>query len=126
MRVTNRGVYLPQPQYTSRGERTGRISRAAQLDEGENALESGGATSPEYGVLGWNRFLRFLRRGSRLTLRADPIAPPILVACLECGFDYSVRTIKIGGNERGSVWVCECGSRYIPPGGEMSHRVVRP
>ncbi|TLZ57483.1 MAG: hypothetical protein E6K17_02730 [Methanobacteriota archaeon] len=57
---------------------------------------------------------------------AEPVAPPVVLACLACGFDYTVTTVDVDGCRLGAVWTCSCGIRYIPPGGETSHRVVRP
>jgi len=47
-----------------------------------------------------------------------------VLACEQCGFDYSVTKIELAGGKEAAIWSCECGSRYIPPGGvELSQYV---
>jgi len=57
---------------------------------------------------------------------ADPRGPLVVVACRQCGFDYEVTKIPFDDGSSGAIWSCECGSRYIPPGGGDSFNLVRP
>ncbi len=57
--------------------------------------------------------------------KPDP-APLVVLECQGCGFDYTVDVMDGKEGVEGAMWACSCGSRYIPPGGEMSHRFVRP
>lgn len=52
--------------------------------------------------------------------------PAIILACEKCGFDYSITRVDFGNGRIGAFWVCGCGSKYIPPGGEDSFNLVRP
>jgi hypothetical protein len=61
-----------------------------------------------------------------MTPGREPLAPPIILACRRCGFDYTVWTVDPDGSRMGVVWVCGCGINYIPPGGETSYLLVRP
>ena len=51
--------------------------------------------------------------------------PSVVLACAKCDFDYTVTRIVVGGRTA-FVWTCECGSRFIPPGGPESFSLVRP
>lgn len=58
---------------------------------------------------------------------ADARRPPVIVvACIECGFDYDVTKVSLDGGPAGAIWACACGSRYIPPGGGHAFSFVRP
>jgi hypothetical protein len=58
---------------------------------------------------------------------ADPRSLPlVVVACRQCGFNYEVTKIAFDDGSAGAIWSCECGSRYIPPGGGDSFNLVRP
>ena len=55
----------------------------------------------------------------------QPAPPSVILACERCGFDYTVRRIDVGQGETALVWMCNCGSRFIPPGGVPSFQLVR-
>jgi len=50
----------------------------------------------------------------------------VVLACERCGFDYTVTRIEVGGGKEANIWSCDCGSRYIPPGGVPTSQLVRP
>jgi hypothetical protein len=54
----------------------------------------------------------------------QPIAPSVVLACANCGFDYSVKRTEVGG-KAALIWTCECGSEFMPPGGPESFNLVR-
>ena len=56
----------------------------------------------------------------------QPVAPSVVLACEQCGFDYTVSRIEVGGGKAAVVWSCDCGSRFIPPGGVPTSQLVRP
>jgi len=37
-----------------------------------------------------------------------------------------VTKIELAGGKEAAIWSCECGSRYIPPGGVELSQYVRP
>jgi hypothetical protein len=55
----------------------------------------------------------------------QPEPPSVVLACAKCDFDYTVTRLVVGGRTA-FVWTCECGSRFIPPGGPESFSLVRP
>ena len=73
------------------------------------------------------RLRRLFGRGSRPEISEEELdAPPIVLACTQCRFDYTVEKIDFGKGRVGAFWICACGSRYFPPGGEESFELVRP
>lgn len=54
----------------------------------------------------------------------QPLAPAVVLACANCGFDYTVKRIEVSG-KTALIWMCECGSEFIPPGGPESFDLVR-
>ena len=80
-----------------------------------------GPPSPRFA---WLR--RWFRRQPVPQLLPPPgDSPLVVVACVECGFNYSVEKIDFGEGRIGAFWICGCGSRYIPPGGKDSFELVR-
>jgi len=68
-----------------------------------------------------------VRRPARTeTLGSASDAPPVVIACEQCGFEYSVTSIDGGRGHGGVLWECACGIRYIPPGGKDSYSLVKP
>lgn len=67
----------------------------------------------------------FYRKPKPAIVSRQPAAPSIVVACEQCGFDYSIMRIEIDG-KTGFVWTCECGSEFLPPGGSESFNLLRP
>jgi hypothetical protein len=67
----------------------------------------------------------FRRPPARVLFRL-PATPAVVLACENCGFDYSVTRIETAGGESAIVWTCSCGSRFIPPGGVPTSQLVRP
>jgi hypothetical protein len=53
---------------------------------------------------------------SRIVERG-PGAPPVILECEICGFNYRVTTITSGPMQGGLVWECRCGTRFLTPGG---------
>jgi len=79
----------------------------------------------------WNLSLARLRKmfhrsGPPALLMRQPVAPSVVLACEQCGFDYTVTKIELAGGKEAAIWSCECGSRYIPPGGVELSQYVRP
>jgi hypothetical protein len=72
------------------------------------------------------RLRNHFRRPQPKVLFRLPAAPAVLLACENCGFDYSVTRIETDGGESAIVWTCNCGSRFIPPGGVPTSQLVRP
>ncbi len=56
---------------------------------------------------------------------SQPEPPSVVLACAKCDFDYTVTRLVVGGRTA-FVWTCECGTRFIPPGGPESFSLVRP
>jgi len=69
---------------------------------------------------------KFRRSAPPAVLLRQPVAPSVVLACEQCGFDYSVTRIELSGGKEAAIWSCECGSRYIPPGGVSTSEYVRP
>ena len=103
----------------------------------EDRGELPGPRSPGSGAgLPW--WLRFLRRETRPVARPepspvpptapefDPEPPLVILACPQCGPEYTVTKVDAGEGRVGGLWTCSCGHRYIPAGGELSERFVRP
>jgi hypothetical protein len=55
----------------------------------------------------------------------QPDPPSVVLACEKCDFDYTVTRLVVAGRTA-FVWTCECGSRFLPPGGSESFQLVRP
>src|SRR3989442_11268018 len=68
----------------------------------------------------------FRRSPPPALLMRTPAAPSVVLACERCGFDYTVTRIEVGGGKEANIWSCDCGSRYIPPGGVPTSQLVRP
>src|SRR5213596_924280 len=68
----------------------------------------------------------FRRSPPPALLMRQPVAPSVVLACERCGFDYTVTRIEVGGGKEANIWSCDCGSRYIPPGGVPTSQLVRP
>jgi len=94
--------------------------------EGSRPEQSGPTLEP---LTTWDLSLARLRKmfhrsSHPALLLRQPVAPSIVLACEQCGFDYSVTKIELAGGKEAAIWSCECGSRYIPPGGvELSQYV---
>jgi hypothetical protein len=72
------------------------------------------------------RLRGLLRRPPARVLFRLPATPAVVLACENCGFDYTVTRIETPGGESAIVWSCSCGSRFIPPGGVPTSQLVRP
>jgi len=74
------------------------------------------------------RFRRVLKPRADVEIKAaeQAFTPTVILACEKCGFNYRIERIDFGQGRIGAFWMCACGSRYIPPGGEDSFNLVRP
>lgn len=59
-----------------------------------------------------------------LRMPAEP--PSVVLACERCGFDYTVSRLEVGAEKKALLWTCDCGTRFIPPGGVPSFQLLRP
>jgi hypothetical protein len=66
------------------------------------------------------------RRRTKPEPSSIPSSPVVILACEKCGFNYRIERIDFGQGRIGAFWMCACGSRYIPPGGEESYHLLRP
>ncbi|MCI4371169.1 MAG: hypothetical protein L3J78_00815, partial [Thermoplasmata archaeon] len=67
----------------------------------------------------------FHRRGKPAVLSRQPAPPSVVLACANCGFDYTVTRVE-AGDKAILLWTCECRSQFILPGGTQSFELVRP
>lgn len=68
-----------------------------------------------------------LRRPRRPALfQRQPVPPAVILACENCGFDYSVTRLERAGGDTAIVWTCSCGSRFIAPGVTPMSHMLRP
>lgn len=78
----------------------------------------------------WFPFARlrslFRRPARRASFLRQPAPPAVILACEECGFDYTVTRLEMPGGETAIVWTCTCGSRFMAPGGAPTSRLIRP
>ena len=73
-------------------------------------------------LFGW------LRRSTvsiRDVAHADVTGQVPVIACSRCGFDYGLRRIVYDGGKVGYLWLCDCGPRFIPQGGESAKLLVK-
>jgi hypothetical protein len=68
----------------------------------------------------------FRRPARQASFQRQPVAPAVILACENCGFDYSVTRLELAAGETAIVWTCDCGSRFIPPGGAPTSQMIRP
>ena len=101
-----------------------RVLRSPRVSVEPKAEATAEVGARRFGLAGVRNLFR--RREKPETLAHDDVGPAVILACEKCGFDYRVERIDFGQGKIGAFWMCACGSRYIPPGGEESYNLLRP
>lgn len=68
----------------------------------------------------------FRLRARPASFQRQPVAPAVILACENCGYDYSVTRLERAAADTAIVWTCSCGSRFIAPGATPMSQLVRP